>query len=833
LASSTVEFNDLDIYDNYASWYGGGIYTVQGGFEDENSSISPILDSLSNVITNRTIIRNNTAYKGGGIYSEKTSLLVLLTTIIQGNNAISRGTALGYGGGIYIESSGSTYSNNLNTVLIADNHATGKGGGIYMCYEVRIDIRTSTIAGNTANTTTGQGITCEAHSGYLTFRGSILAWNGSNNNSMHGLALSSTTQPSYMYSLVQGVTTTASYCLSGNTDPLFVSVSGSNYRLQSSSPCIDNGCCPHMTPTDLDGNSRTQGNSVDMGAYEYISTSTGSTVVPDANGIVYVKKGSTGNGSSWNNAAGELSDALYTAATNTSITQIWVTAGTYTPAYAADGSSSDPSDRSFVINASIYGGFPANSSNGTTMNHRNWQSYPTVLSGYLGQINNQHTYSYHVVILASNSSSINGFIIENGTAFGTGSIQVKGQTIQKNNGGGMYISSSNANISNVEVRNCQAANNGGGIYNISSGITLNNIWIMNNTANYGGGIYMENMFSSNSISKWHYISVIENQANIDGGGMYSSNFSFIFLNFYICGNRAVARGSAIFHDNNTFSQYYNTLIAQNEILVPSNGGGSIFNENSSPEFHNTTIAMCIPDGIGMINNNSNPNLCNTIIWSDNLLQGGQAVMDFGGNPTTYHHCLIQNMQPPGNNLPAGINPEFINFVATSNYQTNYGDYHLMPSSQCIDWGDHPCIATYIPLGDLDNNQRVLAQTDLGSYEFDPARPNPINNPYHKSTSNEDILPKENITTSNLSLSVYPNPIASSQQPALFLGEGNLYYENAIDVKVYSLEGKQIHSKTYSTGNATLDIPQLSSGMYIVTVRTQEGKVYNSKLVITQ
>jgi hypothetical protein len=292
------------------------------------------------------------------------------------------------------------------------------------------------------------------------------------------------------------------------------------------------------------------------------------------------------------------------------------------------------------------------------------------------------------------------------------------------------------------------------------------------------------------------------------------------------------KGSAIFN-NNASPEYHNTLIAQNEITDP-NGVASIYNDsNSSPGFINATISMCIPDGIGIFNNATcSTSLCNSIIWSGNLLPPNIApVIDLGNYMIYYHYCLIQNMSLPGPNLTA-VNPDFINPAYTSDYYNNYGDYHLMSSSQCINFGSSSCVtATFT--GDLDNNTRIMNNVDLGCYEFDPGNPNPPNDPYHKNIGSENIFPEENIISSNLSLSVYPNPIAVGQQPALFLGEGNLYYENSIDVKVYSLEGKQIHSKTYANGNTNLDIPKLSSGMYIVNVRTQEGKVYNSKLVITQ
>ncbi|WP_013334895.1 hypothetical protein [Gloeothece verrucosa] len=89
---------------------------------------------------------------------------------------------------------------------------------------------------------------------------------------------------------------------------------------------------------------------------------------------IYVKTGSTGNGSVWNNAYGNLTSAITATQSGD---EIWVAAGIYKPTTGTDRTAS------FTLknNVAIYGGFTDTE---TARNQRNITNNVTILSGEIG-----------------------------------------------------------------------------------------------------------------------------------------------------------------------------------------------------------------------------------------------------------------------------------------------------------------------------------------------------------------------------------------------------------------------------------------------------------------
>jgi hypothetical protein len=170
--------------------------------------------------------------------------------------------------------------------------------------------------------------------------------------------------------------------------------------------------------------------------------------------IIYVKSGSTGNGSAWNNAYGSLQSAITAAQAGD---EIWVAAGTYKPTTGTDRTAS------FTLknNVAIYGGFAGTE---TALNQRNIASNATILSGEIGVAGIADN-SYHVVSATGtistplgNSSILDGFTITGGNANGT--------TGNQDDGGGMYVSGASPTLRNITFRDNNGVN-GGALYNES------------------------------------------------------------------------------------------------------------------------------------------------------------------------------------------------------------------------------------------------------------------------------------------------------------------------------------------------------------------------------
>ncbi len=260
---------------------------------------------------------------------------------------------------------------------------------------------------------------------------------------------------------------------------------------------------------------------------------------PNEDNVLYVNVNQTtgtNSGNSWENAIPELADALKWARENqnagiwseNSPLKIWVAKGTYKPLYNADdGLYTENGDRAnaFVLvkNVQIFGGF---SGNETSVEERDWQNNPSILSGNIGNEDDPYDNVYHIIIAAGNMQEalLDGFTLTEGRGDGSifGGPVVNGFEI--NSGGGAI----NTNATSVLFRNLIVDNNlgywGGQIYNYQSSPTFENMEIINGWSFWGGGVHNRD---SDPIFRNVYIA--NNQCELAGGGMYCVEFGAVTL----------------------------------------------------------------------------------------------------------------------------------------------------------------------------------------------------------------------------------------------------------------------------------------------------------------
>ncbi len=194
----------------------------------------------SAVVSNCIIVGNTADRSGGGAIAGK-----LYDCIIKGNSATNGGGALG---------------SVLNNCLVLSNTCQGFGGGAWGCSLISCTISAnSALFGGGVNTDLSPPVSIV---NCIIYDNSVIGGGlGSNHYGSAGMT------NCCISPLAFG---------SGNftNTPLLVDLLNGDYHLQPNSPCINAGNNSYATTsTDLDGNPRIAGGTVDIGAYEFQSPS--------------------------------------------------------------------------------------------------------------------------------------------------------------------------------------------------------------------------------------------------------------------------------------------------------------------------------------------------------------------------------------------------------------------------------------------------------------------------------------------------------------------------------------------------------------------------------
>ena len=263
--SGTVfELHDCRIADNTSvSNSGGGIYF------NSNAGATGVV--------NNCIVEYNHALSGGGVYHRYLGDLFITNCIIRGNEVdYTQGYA---GAGVRIYGPG-----RMTGCLIAGNKVTaagGHGGGVALYTSDKVfEVDNCTIVSNSIMGDCGGGLALSKDvTAACTIRNTIIYNNTSVGNARSnvfvgagsGVIFTNCCTAPLNNGTDQPITPDA-----GNIDldPVFVNLTGGDYRLQSDSPCINTGANMlwMADAVDLDGRCRLDrfSRQVDMGCYEYV-----------------------------------------------------------------------------------------------------------------------------------------------------------------------------------------------------------------------------------------------------------------------------------------------------------------------------------------------------------------------------------------------------------------------------------------------------------------------------------------------------------------------------------------------------------------------------------
>lgn len=311
---------------------------------------------------------------------------------------------------------------------------------------------------------------------------------------------------------------------------------------------------------DMAGNLRVDG-VIDIGAYEFQKLPTGRIryVKPTATG--------TGDGSSWDNASGDLQKMIDELAQNNPQNlpgEVWVAAGTYAPQSQLISGTAYSASFRMRDGISVYGGFAGTE---TTKREREKGTMPwdftnvTIFEAAyydhanLQWNNNKWTLtsdSRHVVWFAPMSgeadfgsvTTLDGVTIQGGYAQGGTGLD----DFKTDRGAGVYMDGANAYLTNCIVKENYATGNGGGVY-LRNGRVETSLIYNNNADADGGAVYVENR---GLVLR----SMLANNSAHNGAGVYLHNEvetindypEYLILSTCVVSNNTMSGNGAIYCD---------------------------------------------------------------------------------------------------------------------------------------------------------------------------------------------------------------------------------------------------------------------------------------------
>lgn len=470
----------------------------------------------------------------------------------------------------------------------------------------------------------------------------------------------------------------------------------------------------------------------------------------------YVKSDGTGDGSSWEQASGDL-QAMINASHAGDV--VWVATGVYKPTTTTDRTISF----SLKDSVAIYGGFTGNE---RTLSERLAINFiaqaNSILSGDIGVPNVDGDNSFQVfnqnrslsrktildgfVITAGNANVLNGF--DKGGAV---RLTIRDHDIyepvfrncfftgnQAVNYGGVIGFSFELNKPeskhSVLFENCRFDNNsaekggaiGGRIWNGICEIQFINCEFTDNSASYGGAMFFDIKYGCNLLQSFNKCVFKNNIASVSGGAIYNDSgvsvYKPVFNACYFYNNVAYDSGGAIatameFSVNGI--QVINSSFQNNYAL---NVGGVYWGENTTdqliippllPQFinssfqNNFTIA-----GKGSViyctGNFNKPLLSNCILWNNG---GAETFGVKNGSRIDVNYSLVE---PAVTNFSGDSTV----IVTTTSPFESISSVKLKKGSEAIDTANPETSTALVGITDYAGNPRFInGSLDMGASEY--------------------------------------------------------------------------------------------------------------------
>lgn len=492
--------------------------------------------------------------------------------------------------------------------------------------------------------------------------------------------------------------------------------------------------CPEGTypePTDCNDNPNNGGAAVHPGATEICgdcidNNCDGMSLASCAPVIIYVKEDATGNGdgTSWTDAYPTLHEGLAEASTCGDSVQIWLANGVYKPTLNAFGFvPNNPRLATFFINfdVEIYGGFAGFAGTEGDFSNRDWESFGTVLSGNIGNLNSTQDNIYHVI--ASNQNEEVPTILMDGIGITGGSATAgEGEATALKYGGAWNNLGAVLQINNCLFSNNTADLRGGAIYSAGGflgSLTLHNTWFSDNSGfdSKGGAIFSESthLFASDCIFEYN--------TSQEGGAIHFSTFmvdaEMDLTNCKFLFNLSTNSGGAISYSSQETAS--DKFTATNCTFVANNAfseGQAIFLETPSRSGLSTVMELTnctltanhdfVTNGAAIYfeNNFGGGLIQNCILWENAI----EIVANTGFSELVVNNSIVQGGWATGSNISTD-NPEFI-AQPSFNFE---GDIRLAATSPAIDIGDNTVNTTTTDIRGYDRIQGQ--QIDLGAHEY--------------------------------------------------------------------------------------------------------------------